>query len=59
MKKCLVLDGWMDGLMGEWVGGCKSRFKDCLHQSKINLQENQRENVFEKYKTLFIFQVAV
>jgi hypothetical protein len=23
---------WMDG----WVGGCKSRFKDCLQQSKIS-----------------------
>jgi hypothetical protein len=23
------VDGWMDG----WMGGCKSRFKDCLQQS--------------------------
>jgi hypothetical protein len=21
--------------MGGWMGGCKSRFKDCLQQSKI------------------------
>jgi hypothetical protein len=28
------MDGWMDGWMGGWVGGCKSRFKDCLQQSK-------------------------
>jgi hypothetical protein len=25
--------GWMD----EWVDGSKSRFKDCLQQSKINV----------------------
>jgi hypothetical protein len=31
----MFLDGWMDGWMGGWVGGCKSRFKDCLQQSKI------------------------
>jgi hypothetical protein len=24
----------MDGWMGGWVGVCKSRFKDCLQQSK-------------------------
>jgi hypothetical protein len=24
------MDGWVDG----WMGGCKSRFKDCLQQSK-------------------------
>jgi hypothetical protein len=24
------VDGWMDG----WMDGCKSRFKDCLQQSK-------------------------
>jgi hypothetical protein len=29
------MGGWMDGWMGGWVGGCKSRFKDCLQQSKI------------------------
>jgi hypothetical protein len=22
--------------MGGWMGGCKSRFKDCLQQSKSN-----------------------
>jgi hypothetical protein len=26
--------GWVDGWVGGWVGGCKSRFKDCLQQSK-------------------------
>ena len=40
-KKSLVLGGWMDGWMdgwvgGGWVGGCKSRFKDWLHQSKMD-----------------------
>jgi hypothetical protein len=30
------MDGWVDGWVGGWVGGCKSRFKDCLQQSKIN-----------------------
>ena len=33
------MGGWMDGWMGGWVGGWmdghKSRFKDCLQQSKI------------------------
>jgi hypothetical protein len=24
----------MDGWMGGWMDGCKSRFKDCLQQSK-------------------------
>jgi hypothetical protein len=24
------------GWMGGWVGGCKSRFKDCLQQSKMS-----------------------
>jgi hypothetical protein len=31
----MFLDGWVDGWVGGWVGGCKSRFKDCLQQSKI------------------------
>jgi hypothetical protein len=31
------VDGWMDGWMEGWVGGTKSRFKDCLQQSKNNL----------------------
>jgi hypothetical protein len=26
--------GWMGGWVGGWMGGCKSRFKDCLQQSK-------------------------
>jgi hypothetical protein len=26
--------GWMDGWMDGWVDGSKSRFKDCLQQSK-------------------------
>jgi hypothetical protein len=27
----------MGGWMGGWMGGCKSRFKDCLQQSKTDL----------------------
>jgi hypothetical protein len=27
--------GWVDGWVGGWVGRCKSRFKDCLQQSKM------------------------
>ena len=27
--------GWMGGWMGGWMDGSKSRFKDCLQQSKI------------------------
>ena len=30
----MVLDGWMGGWVGGWVDGRKSRFKDCLQQSK-------------------------
>jgi hypothetical protein len=30
----MFLGGWVDGWMGGWMGGCKSRFKDCLQQSK-------------------------
>jgi hypothetical protein len=33
----MFLGGWMDGWMGGWMGGCKSRFKDCLQQSKITI----------------------
>ena len=29
------MDGWVDGWMGGWMDGRKSRFKDCLQQSKI------------------------
>jgi hypothetical protein len=29
------MGGWMDGWVGGWMDGCKSRFKDCLQQSKI------------------------
>ena len=35
LQKSLVLGGWVGGWMGGWVGGSKSRFKDCLQQSKI------------------------
>jgi hypothetical protein len=35
----------MDGWMGGWVGGCKSRFKDCLQQSKIILHHSYKELV--------------
>jgi hypothetical protein len=28
------MDGWVGGLMGGWMDGSKSRFKDCLQQSK-------------------------
>jgi hypothetical protein len=31
----VFLGGWVDGWVGGWVGGCKSRFKDCLQQSKM------------------------
>jgi hypothetical protein len=34
------LGGWVDGWVGGWVGGRKSRFKDCLHQSKITIKCN-------------------
>jgi hypothetical protein len=29
--------GWMDGWVDGWIDGSKSRFKDCLQQSKISL----------------------
>jgi hypothetical protein len=35
--------GWMDG----WVGGCKSRFKDCLQQSKIAENVNILAKLFK------------
>ena len=54
LKKSLVLDGWIDGWMGGknmggwvvkkslvldgWMGGSKSRFRDCLQQSKMYLK---------------------
>ena len=28
------MDGWVDGWVGVWMDGRKSRFKDCLQQSK-------------------------
>ena len=31
----LIMDGWINGWMDGWVGRGKSRFKDCLQQSKI------------------------
>ena len=35
------MDGWMDGWVGGWMDGWmdgrKSRFKDCLQQSKTNV----------------------
>jgi hypothetical protein len=31
------MGGWVDGWVGGWMGGCKSRFKDCLQQSKIEI----------------------
>jgi hypothetical protein len=30
--------GWMGGWMDGWMGGSKSGFKDCLQQSKIDIQ---------------------
>ena len=30
-----MLDGLVDEWMGEWIGGGKSRFKDCLQQSVL------------------------
>jgi hypothetical protein len=29
--------GWVDGWVSGWVDGCKSRFKDCLQQSKSQI----------------------
>jgi hypothetical protein len=29
------VDGWVDEWMDGWMDGSKSRFKDCLQQSKI------------------------
>ena len=31
------VDGWVDGWMGGWMDGSKSRVKDCLQQSKMNV----------------------
>ena len=31
------MDGWVDG----WMGGCQSRVKDCLQQSKIMERQNE------------------
>jgi hypothetical protein len=31
------MDGWMDGWMNGWMDGCKSRFKDCLQQSNVDV----------------------
>jgi hypothetical protein len=33
----MFLDGWVGGWMDGWVGGSKSRFKDCLQQSKTGV----------------------
>jgi hypothetical protein len=33
----MFLDGWVDGWVGGWMDGSKSRFKDCLQQSKTYL----------------------
>jgi hypothetical protein len=41
----MFLGGWMGG----WVGGCKSRFKDCLQQSKKAIIMV----LFEKYSNRF------
>jgi hypothetical protein len=44
--------------MGGWMGGCKSRFKDCLQQSKkISVKaEIQQDLSILKYLTLFTNQ---
>jgi hypothetical protein len=34
-SSCSWVDGWVGGWMGGCIGGSKSRFKDCLQQSKI------------------------
>ena len=36
-EKSIVLGGWINGWMGGWMDVCKSRFKDCLQQSKTSL----------------------
>jgi hypothetical protein len=50
------MGGWLDG----WVGGSKSRFKDCLQQSKITLlgqriQNTGRVHVFPLPLLVLIF----
>jgi hypothetical protein len=37
--------------VGGWVGGSKSRFKDCLQQSKIN---NYEMNLIDTVKNEYI-----
>jgi hypothetical protein len=32
-----LLDGWMGGWMDGWMDGWESRVKDCLQQSKTEL----------------------
>ena len=34
IKPCVV-DGWVDG----WMDGSESRFKDCLQQSKMSVNQ--------------------
>jgi hypothetical protein len=34
------LGGWVGGWVGGWMDGSKSRFKDCLQQSKIGASLN-------------------
>jgi hypothetical protein len=48
------MDGWMDGWVDGWMDGSKSRFKDCLQQSKI-----QFEPIFElPFNYRLIIQLA-
>ena len=48
--------GRVDGRVGGWMDGCKSRFKDCLQQSKMKWIERDRKwwILIEKVK-IYIF----
>ena len=42
-------DGWVDGWVGGWMDGGESRVKDCLQQSKMNLDSR-----YERFSNNFI-----
>jgi hypothetical protein len=50
----------MGGWMGGWVGGCKSRFKDCLQQSKTfcTVACFVTQAMAAKYKVRAIFELG-
>jgi hypothetical protein len=47
--------GWVDGWVGGWMGGSKSRFKDCLQQSKIEIVKTITDSA--KYKANIKFDL--